>query len=117
MGFGDHYHESTVVLEKAIKLLPLSTSYIELGRAYEAEGFPSVAIDCWKQAGFMVPSRFTPVYLTMKLYYINGECEKAKEYAEQLLIKKIKIDNPEIDRMKHEAMDIRRCEKEFPVMR
>ena len=105
LGFGEHYHEATVVLEKAVLRLPQSTSYIELGKNYEGENSLLVAFDCWEKAGFMVPSRFTPLYLTMKLHFKNGEYEQAKKYAEIILKKKIKIDNPEIDKMKREALE------------
>ena len=104
--FGERYHESTIVLEKAVLRLPQSTSYIELGKNYEAKNLPLVALDRWEQAGFMVPSRFTPLYLTMKLHFKNGEYRQAKEYAERILVKKIKIDNPEVEKMKREAIEI-----------
>ena len=102
----EHYREAMNVLEGAVKRQPLSGSYIELGKSYEAEGFPQKALACWKLAGLMVPARFTPLYLTMKLYFKNKEYDKARECAEQLLAKKIKIDNPEIDPMKREALYI-----------
>jgi len=86
--------------------LPLSASYIELGKSYEAAGFPEKALACWNRAELTVPSRFTPLYLTMKLYFKNKEYDKAKEFARQLLTKKIKIDNPEIGEMKREAQNI-----------
>ena len=108
LGFGEHYAEATPVLEKAVERLPNSISYIELGKSYEAAGFSNKALECWEHAGFMVPVRFTPLYLTMKLYFKNGEYEKAKEYAGRLLAKKIKIDSPEIDGMKREAMEIQK---------
>ena len=94
------------VLEKAVKRQPLSFSYIELGKSYEAEGLSEKALDCWKQAGWMVPVRFTPLYLSMKLHFKNRDYNRARECAEQLLTKKIKIDNPEIDPMKREAREI-----------
>jgi len=106
LNLGGHSMEATVVLERAVKRLPLSLSYIELGKSYEAAGFPEKALACWKHAGLMRPSLFAPLYLIMKLYFKNGNYGKAKEFAKQLLTKKIKIDNPEIDGMKHEAMEI-----------
>ena len=106
LSFGKHYPEAAPVLEKAVKRLPLSFSYIELGKSYEAEGFPEKALACWNRAELTVPSRFTPLYLTMKLYFKNKEYDKAKDYARQILTKKIKIDNPEIDEMKRDAKDI-----------
>ena len=106
LSFGEHYPEAATVLEKAVKRLPLSFSYIELGKSYEAAGFPEKALACWNRAELTVPSRFTPLYLTMKLYFKNKEYDKAKEFAQQLLMKKIKIDNPEIGEMKREAKDI-----------
>jgi len=106
LNMGKHYSEAVTVLEKAVERQPISTSYIELGKSYEAKGFTDKAFACWKRAGLMVPARFTPLYLTMKLYFKNGEYGNAQECARELLEKKIKIDNPEIDRMKREAMEI-----------
>ena len=106
LALGGHHREAAIVLEKAVKRQPLSFSYIELGKSYEATGFPDKALSCWKHAGWMVPARFTPLYLTMKLYFKNGEYDRAKEYAGLLLAKKIKIDKPEIDEMKPEAQNI-----------
>jgi len=106
MGFGEHHAEAVTILEKAVKKLPTSTSYIELGKSYESCGLSEKSFECWEHSGFMVPARFTPLFLTMKLHFKNQEYELAKEFAEKLLVKKIKIDNPEIDRMKREAIDI-----------
>jgi len=106
LSFGKHFPKAAAVLGKAVKQLPLSFSYIELGKSYEAIGFPEKALACWNRAGLMVPSRFTPLFLTMKLYLKNKEYGMAKECAHQLLTKKIKIDNPEIGEMKREARDI-----------
>ena len=106
LSFGKHYREAVIVLEKAVKRQPLSASYIELGKSYEAEGFPQKALAWWKQAELMVPARFTPLYLTMKLHFKNREYEQAQECAGQLLTKKIKINNPEIGLMKREALYI-----------
>jgi tetratricopeptide (TPR) repeat protein len=107
LSFGEYHQEATVVLEKAVARQPLSLSYIELGKSYEAAGFPEKALACWKHAGWMVPARFAPLYLAMKLHFKNGEYDRAKEYAGQLLAKKIKIDSPEIDQMKREAEELR----------
>ena len=71
LGYGERYREATVILEKAVKRLPQSYSYIELGKSYEASEFPEKAFECWKYASFMVPSRFTPIYLSMKLHFKN----------------------------------------------
>ena len=106
LSYGGRYTEAAIVLEKAVKRQPLSFSYIELGKCYEALEFQEKAIACWKHAGLMVPSRFTPLYLTMKLHFNKGEYDHAREYAEKILAKTIKIDNPEIDAMKQEARKI-----------
>ena len=106
LGFGKHYSDAITVLEKAVKRQPLSASYIELGKSYEAAGLPAEALASWNQASLMVPSRFAPLYLTMNLYFKNREYDRAQEYAGQLLTKKVKIDNPEIDKMKRDARDI-----------
>ena len=106
LSFGGHHPEAIAILEKALKRQPLSTSYIEYGKSYEAAGFHEKALAAWNRANRMVPSRFKPLYLTMKLHFKNKEYGKAKEYARGLLTKKIKIDNPEIDAMKREAKNI-----------
>jgi O-antigen ligase len=106
LSLGEHYEEAAAVLEKAVNGRPFSTSYIELGKCYEALEIPEKAFSCWERANFTVPSRFTPLYLTMKLHFKNKNCDSAQKCAEQLLNKKIKIENSEIDYMKKEAFAI-----------
>ena len=107
LSLSGHYQESINVLEKAVSRQPLSISYIEFGKCYEATGLHEKALACWKQANWTVPSRFTPLYLTMQLHFKNKEYNLAKEYAQQIINKKIKIDNPEIDQILKESKDIK----------
>jgi tetratricopeptide (TPR) repeat protein len=107
LSLSEYYPEAVAILERAVERQSLSVSYIELGKCYEASGLSEKAFVCWEQASRTVPSRFTPLYLTMKLHFKNNEYSLAKEFAGQILKKKIKIDNPEIDGMKQEAKEVR----------
>ncbi len=94
------------IIQQTIKLRPSSDLYIELGKLYADEGKNKQALTCWETAHNMVPARFTPDYLSMKLYLQQGETAKAKQIADYLLSKKIKIESPSIDRIRYDAKKV-----------
>lgn len=51
----------------------------------------------------MCPIRFMPIYELMKLYQINGEEEKAKQMAKEIIKKPIKISSYKVNQIKEEA--------------
>jgi O-antigen ligase len=95
-----YYAESTILLEEAIALRASAHTLILLGESYRQVGEYQKALDAWKTAAFMMPSLFEPHYHTARLLFELQHYDKAKQKVKELLNKKIKIDTPEIDRMK-----------------
>jgi hypothetical protein len=72
---------------------------VELGKCYEQTGMTEKALSSWETASLMIPSRFTPDYLSMKLLFKQKKYPEAVKYARILNTKKRKTENPEVDRM------------------
>jgi len=100
------YDEAISLLNAAKELFPSTQTLITLGDAYEKTGEYSKALEVWKTASFVKPILFSPHYKMATLYFTLKDYERARQEANIILNKKIKIDNPEIDRMKQEAYEI-----------
>jgi tetratricopeptide (TPR) repeat protein len=87
-------------------MFPRTQAFIVLGEAYEKTGGYSQALEAWETASYIKPSLFKPLYNMAKLYFKLQNYEQARQKASEILNKKIKIDNPEINQMKREAKDI-----------
>jgi tetratricopeptide (TPR) repeat protein len=98
----ERYSEAIPILEKAKKLFPATQTFILLGDAYEKTGAYSEALDVWQTASYIMPVLFTPHYNMAKLYQKLDDNERAKQKAELILNKRIKINSPRIVRMKRE---------------
>ena len=101
-----HYEESIPLLEAAKELFPHTQALLMLGEAYEKAGEHSKALNEWEIASYIRPSLFKPHYNIAKLCFKLHDYEQARQQARELLDKKIKIDNPEIDQMKSEAQEM-----------
>lgn len=73
-----------------------------MGKNYQALKQYENAEKAFRQAHFMIPHRFYPLYLLAKMYFESGQTEKGKAIALQLLHKKTKIHSTAIDEMKNE---------------
>jgi len=98
----EDYSTAGRVLEKAMNIRSSYHLNIQMGKVYKGLGNYDAAFACWNKAANMIPVRFMPLYLIIKLEYELGEVEKARCHAEEFMKKKVKIENPEIDFMKHE---------------
>jgi tetratricopeptide (TPR) repeat protein len=109
------YDEAIPVLETAITLFPSAQTFMLLGDAYEKTGTYQKALKSWETALYIMPVLFTPHYNMAKLYLKLGDSERAKQKAEEILNKRIKINSPRIVRMKQEMrILLERNEKELP---
>lgn len=95
------YHKAIHQFKKAIKLIPSSDIYMDLGKSYKEIGNYKKAEEYWVTASNMVPSQFKPQYLIAKMYLENGQKEKAKQMASELLQKKVKVYSIEV----HEILE------------
>jgi len=99
------YAEAIPLLETAKEIFPHTQTLITLGEAFEKTGEYSKALENWETASYIRPSLFKPHYNMAKLYFNLKNYAQARQQARAVLNKKIKIDNPEIDRMKRECLN------------
>ncbi|GHT55149.1 ligase [Bacteroidia bacterium] len=107
--YAERHPEAIIQLEEALQLYPNSQTLLRLGESYEKTGNDAKALDTWQIASYMKPSSFTPHYNIAKLYYNRSNCRRAKEVANKVLTKKMKINHPKIDWMKQEMREFLDC--------
>jgi|GEM_PF-888538 len=93
------YQEAIPILQRANKQLSSATNYIELGECYQSNGEYANAEKAWIKASFMIPAAFTPHYNLAKMYIQIGKITEAKQVANYLLRKEVKIRSPELYEM------------------
>lgn len=76
--------------------ISLGNCYVALNKFHEAE---LTYLDAW----YMIPNRFYPKYLLMKLYIINNNKKKAFETAQYILNKSAKVNSTAIREMRDEV--------------
>lgn len=101
-----HTESALSIAEKTVRQYPSYVSYIELGKSYRAAGRDDKAESAWITAGFMVPHKFTPLYLRAKMHYENGEIEKARDLATMILQKEVKVYTPELFLIQNEMRTV-----------
>jgi len=79
------YSKALELYHKAFKVIPSTTLCIDIGKCYEKLENYEMAEVFWVKAKNMAPSQFKPEYLIAKMYFDNGDKEKAKEIAIDLL--------------------------------
>jgi tetratricopeptide (TPR) repeat protein len=100
------YSEAVILLEEAMSLRASVHTLILLGNAYRQVGEYQKALEAWETASFMMPSLFEPHYHIARLLFERQHYDEAKQKVKELLNKKIKIDTPEIDRMKRDLQAV-----------
>jgi O-antigen ligase len=98
--------KTACLLEQAMKFRSSYSLNIEMGKVFNEQGKHQAALQCWRQASFMVPSRFLPLYLIIMLEYELGQTEMARHHAREFMRKKIKVENPEIDFMRYDILKL-----------
>ena len=73
--------------------------YISVGRDLERMGEYDEAEAYWKVASFMIPSRFTPIYLQIEMAMKLKKYEKADSLMILFMMKDKKVDSPKLERM------------------
>jgi tetratricopeptide (TPR) repeat protein len=102
----ERYEQARPVLEAAITLYPSAQNFIFLGESYEKTGAYSEALSAWETASYIRPVLFAPHYNMAMLYQKLGDNERAKQKAEMILNKNVKINSPRIERMKQEMRNL-----------
>ena len=81
------------ILEEAIRYIPSSPLFCELGDCYLKQGLILQSEEAYKQAKFILPGRFLPRYKLFSLYRRYGKQTEAVEEAREILSLPVKIDN------------------------
>lgn len=100
------YKNAIDILLKASKNANNPILYTTLGECYKSEKNYLLAEKAYLQAYNIIPHRFFPLYLLAKLYKETGAKEKAKEMANKILIKEVKIESRAIKEIKNEVKEI-----------
>ncbi|MFC4871191.1 O-antigen ligase family protein [Negadavirga shengliensis] len=98
---GEHI-KAVVILEEAKNYLGNTIVQTALGDSYKALGMYDRAEAAYQLASDMLPDRFYPKYLLVKLYMETGEEEKMKAIARFLLEKEPKIPSQAVEEIKEE---------------
>lgn len=77
---------------------------LHAGEIYEQLAMPDSAMTCYKDASFLLPHRFTPLYKLMRLYEHSGDSAAATAAAKEILVKQVKIESAEVYKIKQEAI-------------
>jgi tetratricopeptide (TPR) repeat protein len=93
------YHNSIEILKRANSIFPNSLTHTSIGDNYRALGDFEKAEGQYIKASNMVPGRIFPKYLLAKIYLENGNIEKAKETAIDILNQKIKIESKAVEQI------------------
>lgn len=110
------YKKAIEVLQSANCHNPSAANYINLGKCFRATGNYEHAKTAWAKASYMMPSQFTPKYLTAKMLFENGQISEAKKIAIELLRKEIKIGSPEVELMLDEMRELLKTTVKTKIM-
>jgi O-antigen polymerase len=96
------YNKAIEILKRAEGYQKNTILYTALGDSYKQVGRYEDAGKAYLKASQMIPSRFYPKYLLVKLYDETGQHEKAIATAREIMNKKEKIPSTAIEEIKGE---------------
>ena len=91
---------------RGVRLYHSYACCLESGRALAACGEYESADSLWIKAGYLVPNRFRPLHLRMRMWLERGDTLRAKALARRILEKEIKVESPDLIYMRQEATSI-----------
>ncbi|TFF36137.1 O-antigen ligase family protein [Mucilaginibacter psychrotolerans] len=97
-----HFKKALYVLHKAEQINNSTIVQLAIGDSYMGMKQYAKAEQSYHTAWLMVPGRFYPKYLLVKLYLESGQNAKAVTVARELLTKEIRIKSPAIKQMLRE---------------
>ena len=106
LSMAEKHKNAIKILTETEKHLKNTIVYTTMGNSYKVLGLTKKAEKAYKKAWQMIPSRFYAKYLLAKLYDETGQNKKAKNIANELLIKKVKIHSTAIYEIKIEMAKI-----------
>ncbi|MVT10298.1 O-antigen ligase family protein [Chitinophaga tropicalis] len=105
------YDEAISILEQARRQLNNTIIETALGDSYKGKKDYRAAERAYLQAENMVPGRFYPAYLLMRLYDTAGQKDKALQKAEEILSKSIKVPSKAVEEIKAAAHELINSQK------
>jgi tetratricopeptide (TPR) repeat protein len=106
LSMSEKHNKAINILNQAKVHLNNTVIEIALGDSYKALKMYDLSENSYKMAASMIPNRFYPKYLLLKLYQETGQLEKANTTGKSILNKKIKIKSSAIDQIKKETRQI-----------
>lgn len=103
----EKYKEAIDILSETCTHYPTYLGYIELGKSFEKTGKYHEAEEKWTQASWMVPHKFTPLYLQMQMNLSIGELNKAFSLSDSILNKEIKLYSPDLNKILRQTKQIK----------
>lgn len=100
------HKEAIFILESAKKYLGNTVIQTTLGDSYMALGKNEQAETAYQLAAEMLPDRFYPRYLLVKLYASTGAWDKMEPLAHRLIEKEPKIPSRAVEEIKTEIQDL-----------
>lgn len=100
------YEKSNDILEKATQISCDPMFYNIMGKNFQAMKQYENAEKSFLRASYIVPSRLYPHYLLFLLYCEIGDKLKAKQTAEYIYHKEIKVDSPAVQEIKQKVKKI-----------
>lgn len=100
------YREAIPILSASCSSYPSYLGYIELGKSFEKIGEYQKAEQNWTWATWMVPHKFTPLYLQMQMNLSIGKLNNAYNLSDSILHKEIKLYSPGLNKILREAKQV-----------
>ena len=101
-----HYEKSIEILEEAKKKFNHIDLYMFLGNSYKGLNQYEKAERNYLHASFMIPHRFYPKYLLVKLYLDTGQKIKARKLAREMVNMEVKIPSAIVSGIREEMKKI-----------
>lgn len=95
------YKKSIAILSKCKKYFNDYDIQLLLAENYKKIHKTNKAITHYKQAAYMIPNRFWPLYMLVRIYKNKNEESKAVNIAKRIINKKVKISSPTIISIKN----------------
>lgn len=106
LSLGKDYSGAIEVLETAKNYKKNSILYTAMGDSYKGIQEFSKAEKSYMIAKNMIPGRFYPTYLLIKVYVETQRLDEAKSLGEELMDKEVKIPSTAITEMKSEIKEL-----------
>jgi O-antigen polymerase len=100
------YARSIEILREAEPGLNDADLYIYLGNSYTGLNDLTNAEQCFRKASNLMPVKFYPKYRLVKIYYQQGEIDKARAMAREILDMKVKIPSDIVEGIRKEMEEL-----------